>query len=119
MNVFRSLYIGTSLLLYVVMASLVSVCVSLTERLLLLLGWDKIESKHTQVYHSNKVHKDLVGTVRQRRRRADGAAKPNGEMFTNPPQMTPVRIVSQIARPPATSNVWTAGAFDTAVTGTV
>ena len=93
------------------MVSLVS---SFTERLLLLLGWDRAESNRTHIYREKK---PVKAGVRQRNRNSD--AKSTGEMFGDAPTLPPVRIASQIARSPSTSNAWTADAFDTAATGTV
>ncbi len=91
---------------------MVSLISSFTERLLLLLGWDRVESNRTHVYTEKK---PANGFIRQRKRNSDAKTK---EMFADAPTLAPVRIVSQIARSSST-NAWTADAFDTAVTGTV
>lgn len=93
---------------------MVSLASSFTERLLLLLGWDRVESNRANIYKEKKA---VAGSIRQRKR--NSGSESTGEMFGDAPKLTPVRIVSQIARGPSASNAWTADAFDTAATGTV
>lgn len=104
----RSVYRNPGDIIYMVMGSIIS---SATERLLLLLGWDRVESHRARLYSEKKTVKAAI----RRRKRSSG--EPGAEMFAAP-ALGPVRIVSQIARTSGTSN-WTADAFDTAATGTV
>lgn len=102
------------------MASLTAFFVSLTERILLLLGWERLRLKDSDsVYTSNKAHIELVGTLRKRK----GRSKASGnDMFAAKPDLAPAPLVNQNARGPASANAWssaTVDAFDTAVTGTV
>jgi len=100
------------------MSSLTSVCISLTERILLLLGWDRKIHHHTRVYGDKEKHRNLVNTLRQRKRpKADSANHTTRDMFGEVPDLTPITVVQQNARAPVTNNF--GDAFDTAVTGTV
>lgn len=111
------------------MASLTSFFLSLTERILLLLGWERIQLKsHSEVYGNNKAHIELVGALRRRKRNAQQSEKSqekNNDMFAAKPNLAPAPLVNQNARASTSSSTWTSGgpgtvdAFDTAVTGTV
>lgn len=100
------------------MSSLTSVCISITERMLLLLGWDRKIQHHTHVYQNKKSHQNLVNTLRQRKRpKADSGNHTTRDMFGEAPNLAPITVVQQNARAPATNNF--GDAFDAAVTGTV
>ena len=101
------------------MSSLTSVCISLTERMLLLLGWDREIQNHAHVYENKKSHQNLVNTLRQRKRpKPESANHTSRDMFGDAPNLTPITVVQQNARAPVT-NFTDDTAFDTAMTGTV
>jgi len=108
--------------LYIVLQdNMASVCISLTERLLLLLGWDKITQNHRHVYADKKTHRESAGALRRRNTGAEASNanhKPT-DMFGNAPALTPVKIVNQNTQVSARPSAWRGDAFDTVMTGTV
>ena len=110
----KSVYRNPGDIIYMVMGSIIS---SATERLLLLLGWDRVESHRARLYSKKKTVKAAIRRRKRSSGEPDKPGEPGAEMFAAP-ALGPVRIVSQIARTSGTSN-WTADAFDTAATGTV
>lgn len=98
-----------------------SVCISLTERLLLLLGWDKTTQQHTRVYGDRKTRRESAGALRRRNTNTKASKETHTptEMFGNALALTPVRVVSQNTQAPLRASAWGGDAFDTAMTGTV
>lgn len=97
------------------MSQLVDFCTSATERLLLLLGWDR---SHTPAEAYSTGEKKSKGTLRMRKGRSvNRPSKPGWEKDV---KLAPVPHVSTTYENANSSqNAWTADAFDTAVTGTV
>ena len=98
-----------------------SVCISLTERLLLLLGWDKITHDHRHVYADKKTHRGSAGALRRRNTVAKTSkeTRKSTDMFGNAPDLAPVTIVNQTTQAPARASAWGGDAFNTVMTGTV
>lgn len=101
------------------MSQLVDFCTSATERLLLLLGWDRVLTpKGTEAYTGGK--KKSSGNLRMRKNRSvQRPSKPTWEGDVN---LSPVTFASAPSKSePSSVNAWTpaADAFDAAVTGTV
>lgn len=98
-----------------------SVCISLTERLLLLLGWDKIAQDRRHVYADRKTHQESAGALRRRNTGTEASkeTRKSTDMFGNAPALAPVTIVNQTTQAPARASAWGGDAFDTVMTGTV
>ena len=101
------------------MPQLVDFCISATERLLLLLGWDRVHAKKTSSDEAYSAGKKTQGRMRKRKNGAH-VKRPSKAEWDKEVNLAPVTQVSATSTPPsATSSNWTADAFDTAVTGTV
>ncbi|MBM93570.1 MAG: hypothetical protein CMF51_02315 [Legionellales bacterium] len=102
------------------MSQLVDFCTSATERLLLLLGWDRVHApiSENKAYSTEK--KKPNGSLRARR--SSAVKRPSKPEWEKDVTLTPVTFASAPSKSgSSSSNAWTAtaDAFDTAVTGTV
>lgn len=108
------------------MLALSNIVVTLTERLLLLLGWDKIKPLRESVYNSNSSFQELKEVNQKLRNRlkqtgAGKAQRPTSASWEqNAPTLRPVPISTPQPRNAHTS-AWSSdgAAFDAAATGTV
>lgn len=108
------------------MLALSNIVVTVTERLLLLLGWDKIKPLRESVYDSNSSYQELKKTNQNLRRRLQQTDSAEGERPTtaswehNAPILRP--IASVLPQPKTErASAWSSdgAAFDAAATGTV
>lgn len=110
------------------MLALSDVVVTLTERLLLLLGWDRIKPLRESVYESNSSFQKLKEVNQQLRKRLNqtGAGEDKSQRPTsasweqNAPTLRPVPVATPQPRN-AHASAWSSdgAAFDAAATGTV
>ena len=112
------------------MSSFTDTCIFATERVLLLLGWERVvnKSKHNFVYKDDS-HERVNGAEGSARRRRKDTTKNGGETRPskaawekNAPTLGPVKVVTTSSLRQATNvgnQMWESSAFDTAVTGTV
>lgn len=110
------------------MLALSDVVVTLTERLLLLLGWDKIKPLRESVYEPSSSFQELKEVNHQLRKRlkqtdaSEGKAQRpiSASWEQNAPTLRPVPIATPQPRNAHTS-AWSSdgAAFDAAATGTV
>jgi len=110
------------------MSALSGVVAMLTERLLLLLGWDKIKPLRESVYNGNpdSSYQELQKTNQNLRRRLQQTDSGEGERPTtaswehNAPTLRPIAVVLPQPKTERAS-AWSSdgAAFDAAATGTV
>ena len=96
--------------------------VSGTERLLLMLGWERESAAHRthqthQTLDAQDTYGQLKSEIRNMNKKADDTATP---MFGQQPTLRPVRTVSHAPSQQQQAQSWTsASAFDAAPSGTV
>lgn len=93
--------------------------VNVTERLLLMLGWEreKNTATHQTLHAQDASYGQLKSGIRNMRKKANDANNIATPMFSQEPTLRPVQTVS---RAPPQAQAWTsASAFDAAPSGTV
>ncbi len=100
-----------------------AICATLTERLLLMLGWDKVKPLRASVYKDDSSYQELQKVNSQLRKRLQkkSESKTSGASWEqDTPKLRPVPIATP--QPQTThNNAWSSDgtAFDAAATGTV